>query len=141
MSLGFTSYNKYLLLTLFVLAASLLSTNIKAEDEPAPTPVYVELLPDFIVNYGEPAARLKYIKTKINLRTDSNHEGLIILNMPLVRDTLVMFLSTRTPEQVSGAIAREQTRKDAAVAINEVLKEETGQEPVIDVLFASFVTQ
>lgn len=141
MSLGFTSYRKYLLLLLLVLSACFMSTLVKAEDDAAPTPVYVELLPDFIVNYGEAGARLKYIKTKINLRTDSNQEGLIIMNMPLVRDALVMFLSTRTPEQVSGAIAREQTRKDAVVALNQALKEETGQEPVIDVLFASFVTQ
>lgn len=114
---------------------------VAADEEAAALPVYMELRPDFIVNYGQPSSKLKYIKTKINLRTDSSNQGLIAANMPLVRDALVMFLSTRTRDQVSGAIAREQTRIEAVTAINDILKEETGQEPVMDVLFASFVTQ
>ena len=113
-----------------------------AKDEAAPVmPSYIELTPDFIVNYNASGSRLHYIKTKISLRTDSAREGVILANMPLVRDALVMYLSARTKDQVTGAIAREETREQAKVAINEVLKEETGAEPVIDVLFSSFVTQ
>ncbi|MCO4784977.1 flagellar basal body-associated FliL family protein [Marinomonas atlantica] len=119
-----------------------LATPAFAEDEAAAvTPSYIELTPDFIVNYNASGSRLHYIKTKISLRTDSNREGVILANMPLIRDSLVMFLSSRNSEQVTGAIAREQTREEAKVAINETLKEETGAEPVMDVLFFSFVTQ
>lgn len=112
-----------------------------AEDEPSASPTYIELTPDFIVNYSASGSRLSYIKTKISLRSDTVREGAILANMPVVRDAIVMFLSSRTKEQVTGAIAREQTREDAKAAVNQALKEETGTEPVVDVLFSSFVTQ
>lgn len=134
---------KHLLITLTCLLA-LFTTPVFAEDEEAvaaATPSYIELTPDFIVNYNTSGSRLHYIKTKISLRTDSNLEGVILANMPLVRDSLVMFLSSRTQEQVTGAIAREKTREEAKVAINETLNAETGVDPVMDVLFSSFVTQ
>ncbi|GAB3478952.1 flagellar basal body-associated protein FliL [Marinomonas epiphytica] len=141
MSLLYTMKRRYYAYFTF-LAISLCAPFASAADEEGGAiPVYMELRPDFIVNYGEPSSKLKYIKTKINLRTDSMSQGLIAANMPLVRDAIVMFLSTRTRDQVSGAIAREQTRLEAVTAINEIMKEETGQEPVMDVLFASFVTQ
>ncbi|SBS35526.1 flagellar basal body-associated protein FliL-like protein [Marinomonas aquimarina] len=133
---------KHLMIALTCLMAFLASPIALAEDEAATAmPSYIELNPDFIVNYNASGPRLHYIKTKISLRTDSSQEGIILANMPLVRDAIVMFLSARTKDQVTGAIAREQTRADAKVAINEILKEETGAEPVMDVLFASFVTQ
>lgn len=132
---------KQLLIALTCLLA-MLATPVLAEDEAAPvTPVYIELKPDFIVNYAAEGNRLHYIKTKISLRTDSARENIILSNMPVIRDALVMFLSSRTADQVTGAVAREKTREEAKVAINEALQEETGTEPVMDVLFASFVTQ
>lgn len=104
-------------------------------------PVYLELKPDFIVNYQSSGSRLKYIKSSITLRSTESSATAIQDNMPLVRDAIVMFMSQLTGEKVSGALAREQTRKDMLVELNRVLKEESGQEPVIDLLFASFVTQ
>ncbi|WP_235075913.1 flagellar basal body-associated FliL family protein [Marinomonas profundimaris] len=112
-----------------------------AEEEGVPTPAYVELKPNFVVNHIGDDARLKYIKTSISIRTDTTKTELIEANMPLVRDAIVMFLSSRTTEQVTGAIAREKTREEAALAVNNALEEETGITPVKDILFASFVTQ
>jgi flagellar FliL protein len=112
-----------------------------AAEDGAPAAAYIELQPTFVVNHLGNDARLKYIKTSISIRTDETKKDLIEANMPLVRDALVMFLSSRTTEQVTGAIAREKTREEAAIAVNGALKEETGLEPVKDILFASFVTQ
>ena len=132
---------KHLIALLSCLLAFTLSTTSYAEDDAPVTPVYVELDPDFIVNYSSSGSKLSYIKTRISLRATTATEGSILGNMPIVRDALVMFLSSRTKDQVTGAIAREETRAAAKQAINDALKEETGTEPVMDVLFASFVTQ
>ena len=130
----------YILLTLIL--SILAMGNAYAEgDDTAEFPVYIELKPDFIVNYSISGARLKYIKTSITLRAKASSAEVIQLNMPIVRDAIVMFLSELKAAQVSGALAREQSRKDVLTALNAALKEETGQEPVMDVLFASFVTQ
>jgi flagellar FliL protein len=112
-----------------------------AEDAEASTPAYIELTPNFVVNNVGDGSRLKYIKTSISIRTSESQKAIIEANMPLIRDALVMFLSSRTTEQVTGAIAREKTREEGAAAVNKALQEETGLSPVKDLLFASFVTQ
>ncbi|BFM49681.1 flagellar basal body-associated FliL family protein [Marinomonas sp. THO17] len=127
------------ILWLLFTTSGLLSSLVQAE-EVAP-PAYVELTPIFIVNHQSEGSQLKYIKTSISIRTDEDRVELIEDNMPVVRDAIVMFLSSRTTDQVTGAIAREETREGAAEAVNNALKTETGITPVKDILFASFVTQ
>jgi flagellar FliL protein len=112
-----------------------------AEEDEKTIPAYVELKPNFVVNHVGNESKLKYIKTSISIRTNETQKILIENNMPIVRDAIVMFLSSRTTEQVTGAIAREKTREEAAIAVNTALEEETGLSPVQDILFASFVTQ
>ncbi|ETI60548.1 flagellar basal body protein FliL [Marinomonas profundimaris] len=140
MSLMMSLCNKPRVLALLLLCSAMSSLSY-AEEEGVPTPAYVELKPNFVVNHIGDDARLKYIKTSISIRTDTTKTELIEANMPLVRDAIVMFLSSRTTEQVTGAIAREKTREEAALAVNNALEEETGITPVKDILFASFVTQ
>lgn len=140
MSLMISLRNKSRLFTLVLLCA-LTSITGHAEDEAATTAAYVELKPNFVVNHLGSDGQLKYIKTSISIRTDTNSKDLIEANMPLVRDAIVMFLSSRTTEQVTGAIAREKTREEAAIAVNDALQKETNLSPVKDILFASFVTQ
>jgi len=126
-----------LLISSLVLASSAFAEN----DSPA-MPIYIELRPDFIVNYTTENNRLKYIKASITLRASGPQSaGIIEDNMPIVRDGLVIYLSELKSEQVIGALAREESRKGAILVLNEKLKDETGQEPVLDVLFSSFVTQ
>ena len=126
-----------LLISSLVLASSAFAEN----DSPA-VPIYIELRPDFIVNYKAENNRLKYIKASITIRASGPQNAAIIEdNMPIVRDGLVIYLSDLKSEHVTGAIAREASRKAAIDVLNEKLKEETGQEPVLDVLFSSFVTQ
>lgn len=140
MSLMISLYNKSLILCLLLLSC-FISNSLYAEDDETSIPTYVELTPNFVVNHIGEGSKLKYIKTSISIRTSESKKVLIEDNMPLIRDALVMFLSSRTTEQVTGAIARETTRKEGAMAVNNVLKEETGLEPVTDILFSSFVTQ
>ena len=118
------------------------TTTAFAENDSNPMPVYIELRPDFIVNYTTDNNRLKYIKASITIRADGSQSASVIRsNMPIVRDGLVIYLSELRSEQVVGAVAREESRTGAIVALNEKLRAETGQEPVMDVLFSSFVTQ
>ena len=140
MSLMIALRNKSKIFTL-VLVCMLTSIMGHAEEETSAKPAYIELKPNFVVNHIGDDGRLRYIKTSISIRTDVNSKELIEANMPLVRDAIVMFLSSRTTQQVTGAIAREKTREEAALAVNDALQKETNVSPVKDILFASFVTQ
>lgn len=143
MSLTTSLSHKLRLFTLLLLCSAV-SVDSHAEDEEKEVAVptaYVELKPNFVVNHQSNDDRLRYIKTSISIRTDIVKKDIIEANMPLIRDAIVMFLSSLTEEQLIGAIAREETRANAAVAVNNALQEETNQKPVKDILFASFVTQ
>lgn len=140
MSFMMSICNKPVIFSL-ILFSGWMSSIIYAKDNEPFSVAYIELRPNFIVNNMSEGSKLRYIKTSINIRTELTKKELIESNMPLVRDALVMFLSSLTTEQVTGAIAREQTRSNAAVAVNQALKDETGVAPVTDILFASFVTQ
>lgn len=125
-----------------LISSILMTSSAFAENDSQEMPIYIELRPDFIVNYTTQNNRLKYIKASITLRASgAQNAGIVESNMPIVRDALVIYLSELKSEQVIGAIAREESRKGAIQVLNEKLKEETGQEPVLDVLFSSFVTQ
>lgn len=105
-------------------------------------PVYIELQPAFVVNYIGYSEKLKYLKTGITLRaTDVAADKLIEDNMPLIRDAMVMYLSSLNVEQVTGAEAREESRQNAITMLNNVLRKEVGKDLITDVLFTSFVTQ
>ena len=140
MPLMISLYNKSILFTVFILCG-FISHMSYAEDDQVSTSAYIELLPSFVVNNIGDGSRLRYIKTNISIRTDESQKATLEANIPLVRDALVMFLSSRTTEQVTGAIAREKTRKEGATAVNKALQEEIGLSPVKDILFSSFVTQ
>ena len=140
MSLMMSLCNKPRTFALLLLCSVMSSVSYAEEDENTIS-AYVELRPNFVVNHVGNESKLKYIKTSISIRTNETQKILIENNMPIVRDAIVMFLSSRTTEQVTGAIAREKTREEAAIAVNTALEEETGLSPVQDILFASFVTQ
>lgn len=103
---------------------------------------YIELKPAFIVNYGG-EGRLRYLKTDIALRVaaDDKGAGAIRHHMPYIRHTLVMLLSRASEEQLSSMEGREMLRQDALQAVREVLKQEEGEEYVVDLLFNSFIVQ
>ncbi|WP_438462276.1 flagellar basal body-associated FliL family protein [Marinomonas sp. PE14-40] len=125
-----------------LISSLVLASSAFAENDSPSMPVYIELRPDFIVNYTTENNRLKYIKASITIRASgAQSAGIIEANMPIVRDGLVIYLSELRASQLKGAIAREESRKGAIDVLNEKLKEETGQEPILDVLFSSFVTQ
>ncbi|MEP0074151.1 MAG: flagellar basal body-associated FliL family protein [Marinomonas sp.] len=140
MSLMIPLRNKLLLFFLF-LFSNLLNSHALAEDVDPASTAYIQLTPSFVVNNVSDGSKLTYIKADISLRTSEAQRALIEANMPLVKDALVMFLSSRTNAQVTGAIAREATRAAGAVAVNEALQAETGTSPIQDILFSSFVTQ
>ncbi|MEP3351410.1 MAG: flagellar basal body-associated FliL family protein [Marinomonas sp.] len=140
MSLMIPLRNKLLLFFLF-LFSNLINSHVFAADVDPASTAYIELKPSFVVNNVSDGSKLTYIKADISLRTSEAQRALIEANMPLVKDALVMFLSSRTNAQVTGAIAREATRAAGAVAVNEALQAETGTSPIQDILFSSFVTQ
>jgi len=83
---------------------------------------YIAIKPALVVNYGGPG-RVKYIKAEISLRTeDAKAAEEVTHHMPLIRDTLIMLISSVTDEQMSTGEGKEKMRQEALVKVNEALE-------------------
>lgn len=86
---------------------------------------YIAIKPPLVVNYGGPG-RVKYIKAELSLRTEDAHAAAEVTHhMPLIRDTLIMLISSVTDEQMANAEGKEKMRVEALAKINEALEKVT----------------
>ena len=83
---------------------------------------YIAIKPPLVVNYGGPG-RVKYIKAELSLRTEDAHNAQEVTHhMPLIRDTLIMLISSVTDEQMASGEGKEKMRLEALAKINEALE-------------------
>jgi flagellar basal body-associated protein FliL len=83
---------------------------------------YLPIKPALVVNYGGPG-KVKYIKAEISMRVeDAKAAEEVTHHMPLVRDTLIMLLSSMTDEQVSSGEGKELMRQQALAKVNAALE-------------------
>ena len=127
-----------------ILLVQLLCTPLMAEEEAveeADGVRYIELTPAFVTNYGGPGP-LKYIKTEVSLRVDSQEAyRLVRHHMPSLRYALIKVLTQQTEETVSSMEGKEQIRMQALADLQAVMKAEEDNASIEDVLFSSFFLQ
>lgn len=85
---------------------------------------YIPLKPAMIVNYASNGSKVRYIRAEISLRTeDAANAQIVSHNMAVVRDTLIMYMSSLTQEELSSGEGKEHMRVTALEKINEALEE------------------
>lgn len=133
--------------TLYLLSAAASYANSSEEKEGGEgagngTGEYIDLKPALITNYGGPGP-IHFIKAEITLRAGKNPDETVKVShhLPHIRHELVMLFSRQTEEGVSTMEGKEQLRKDALAAVQNVLKEEEGKPIVEDLLFNNFIIQ
>lgn len=106
------------------------------------TSEYLDIKPALITNYGGPGP-IHFIKAEIALRVGKNpEEGITVAHhMPHIRHELVMLFSRQTEDSIATMEGKEQLRKDALVAVQNILKAEEGKPIVSDLLFNNFIIQ
>ncbi len=104
-------------------------------------PLYLAIDPAFVVNLQDHGS-LRFLQVSVEVMT---HQRQVIdalnLNMPQVRDRLVMLLSSQTYKSVSTLQGKERLRKEALAQIRQVIQKEIGEPGVDAVYFTSFVMQ
>lgn len=102
---------------------------------------YIELTPAFVTNFGGPG-RLKYIKTEVSLRVDSQQAYRAVMHhVPTLRHSIIMVLNRQTDDSVDTMAGKEQIRMETLSSLQEVMREEEGEALIEDVLFSSFFVQ
>ena len=100
---------------------------------------YVSLEPSLVANIQ---GRAKYARCDIQLMTN-DLESLddIKLHLPAIRHELLLLLSEQDGKILKTPDGKEQFRQQALMAIQKVIKEQTGKESINDLFFTSFFVQ
>ncbi|CCQ09491.1 Flagellar biosynthesis protein FliL [Pseudoalteromonas luteoviolacea B = ATCC 29581] len=126
---------KQLLALLFSLC--LLVPNAKAES----TVGYFGFEPDIITNYiGQSNKKLGYVRVTVDLMlNDVSTIPIVEHHTPLLRDAIVQILSKEPEESIKSLTGREEIRKRCAEKLKALLKEETGNDIIREVLFTKYL--
>ncbi|MEJ6475706.1 flagellar basal body-associated protein FliL [Pseudoalteromonas piscicida] len=102
---------------------------------------YFGFEPDIITNYiGQSSKKLGYVRVTVDLMlNDVSNIAVVEHHTPLLRDAIVQILSKENEETIKSLTGREEIRQRCAEKLKTLLKEETGQEIVRDVLFTKYL--
>lgn len=113
----------------------------KAKGEDTRPAVYLSLEPAFVVN-AEGQGNTHYLQVSMDVmaRDPQVIEG-VKKHMPVIRNNLIMLLSSQNQAVVATRDGKEKLRTDALAEIQKVMKEKTGAPGVEAVYFTIFVMQ
>lgn len=102
---------------------------------------YFGFEPDIITNYiGQSNKKLGYVRITVDLMlSDMSNIAIVEHHTPLLRDALVEILSKESEEKIKSLTGREEIRKRCADKLKTLLKQETGQEIIREVLFTKYL--
>lgn len=107
------------------------------EVEELADPVYVRLDPPLVVNFTH-RGNLRYLQTTLEaMHRDQDIIDQVTLNLPLIRNNLILMLSDQSYDDLFTKTAKEELR----VKINDEVAQVVPAEPPVEVFLTSFVMQ
>ena len=116
-----------------------LSTAVSANDH-QPVYIYFGLEPDIITNYTSETNKIGFISVSVEFMLADN-DGLDIIEMhePLIRDKIISLLGQQSPQHLRSLTGREEIRKEIQNEVNSLLKQETGEAVIENLLFTKYL--
>lgn len=104
---------------------------------------YFSLEPDIVTNYlGLNARKLGYVRVTIELMLeDANYLTAAEHHSPLLRAATIEIIGRQTEEKVKSLTGREDIRRACLETMRELMKKETGNEMIKDVIFTKYLYQ
>ncbi|KKO46331.1 flagellar basal body-associated protein FliL-like protein [Arsukibacterium ikkense] len=105
--------------------------------------VYYGFDPDIVTNYVSGNRRtLGYVRVSIELMvTDKRFLSTLEHHEPLILDVIIGILSKQSEDKVKSLTGREEIRTAILTKLQEVLRRETGDAIVKDLLFTKYIYQ
>ncbi len=103
--------------------------------------IYHDLHPAFVANFSGKSNK-NYMQVYIVAMA---YEDSVIqdlqLHMPVIRNNVLMTLSSTTSQEIETVEGKEQLRQKVLLKMKETMKEKTGEEGIQDIYFTKFVAQ
>ncbi len=110
------------------------------EGAPIAASVYIDLAPEFVVNFRDKNNRSKFLKAELSVSTkDPAVEEEVKRHMPAIRNSLILLLSRQIYDDLMPNEGKEALRAEALAAVQGVLQAQTGKPGVDDLYFGTFV--
>ncbi len=111
------------------------------KNAPAGKVVYVNIDPPFVVNF-EDQTLVRYLQIGVSLMTHGEGaKDAIEAQMPLIKSRLLLLFSAQKYDEIKTSEGKQKLQQDALKVVRDVLKDQTGNPYVDQVLFTSFVMQ
>ncbi|WP_404341151.1 flagellar basal body-associated protein FliL [Pseudoalteromonas mariniglutinosa] len=132
---------KKFLLTTWLISLSLTVFVTSFSARSASNVGYFGFEPDIITNYiAQGNKKLGYVRITVDLMLDDMANiSVVEHHTPLLRDALVEILSKEPEEKVKSITGREEIRQRCSEKLKALLKQETGQEIIREVLFTKYL--
>ncbi len=131
---------KKLLWLLCMITASLSSTAVSASDNNKPVYIYFGLEPDIITNYISETNKIGFISVSIEfMLADKKKLAVIEKHEPLIRDKIISLLGQQSPQHLRSLTGREEVRKMIQNEVNSLLKQESGETVIENLLFTKYI--
>ncbi|MGI2260987.1 flagellar basal body-associated protein FliL [Shewanella sp. GXUN23E] len=130
------------LITAIVLMMTLMAAGVRAGDEPQPVTdyAYYGFEPEIVTNYISGRKKLGFVRVSVELMVKSPDDLLVMEHHdPLLRAAIVEILGNQQEEQIKSMAGREDIRRECYDTVNELLKQETGQARVVNLLFTRYL--
>jgi flagellar FliL protein len=103
--------------------------------------IYIPFEPAFTVNFGG-ASSSRFMQVTIEAMThDASVVEQVNKHMPVIRNSIVLLLSSQSVESVSTLEGKEKLRQEILANVQKILKERSGKTGIEEIYFTSFVMQ
>lgn len=131
---------KQVLVSLLLILSVGFSQVSYAEDAPVDDYAYFGFEPDIITNYITGGDKIGFVRLTMEVMVKSSmHVELIEHHAPLLRAAVVEILGEQREDKIKSAAGKKEIRELCFSTINALLKEETGQELAVSLLFTKYI--
>lgn len=133
---------KYIRKICFIFVLVLISqTQLKAQEVTGSNFAYFSLEPDIVTNYlGVNARKLGYVRITVELMIDNaDYIEATEHHAPLLRAAIIEIFGRQTEEKVKSLTGREDIRRSCLEKMRDLMKKETGNEVIKDVIFTKYL--
>lgn len=133
-------------LAAFLMSSGILKQETGAQGHAAQTvpeaeAIYIPFEPAFTVNFGG-ANSSRFMQVTIEAMTHDSHVvEEVNKHMPVIRNNIVLLLSSQSVESVSTLEGKEKLRQEILTSVQDILKKRTGSPGIDEIYFTSFVMQ
>jgi len=102
--------------------------------------VYFGFQPDIITNYVAVKKKLGYVRLTVELMIEgSSNLEVVEHHSPLLRDAIINIIGQQSEDKIKSINGRHEIQRECEERIQELLKQETGQELVKKLLFTQWL--